>query len=244
MAGNDITPSAPRAIDANGFDPADFDWLPIARVKRHDGWEPHRQRAFVEALADTGSVTEAARQTGMSVQSCYRLRRAPDAAGFARAWDAAVAEAGRRLIDIAMDRAVNGVEQPRFDKHGQVIHVGRRHSDRLLMFLLRAHHPERFGPAGDRAATARPADGTVAGPPVAQAIAALEPQVPAEPHRLMHPVDLANLLANMGREDEREAAAVDKPARASLSSLSESRDAVPARSPGGEFPATVARPGR
>ena len=70
MAGSDITPSAPRALDDHGFDPADFHWLPVARVQRHDGWAPHTQRAFIEALADTGSVTEAARQVDMSVQSC------------------------------------------------------------------------------------------------------------------------------------------------------------------------------
>lgn len=33
------------------------------------------------------------------MQSRYRLCRAPEAAGFARAWDAAIAEAGRRLVD-------------------------------------------------------------------------------------------------------------------------------------------------
>ena len=192
MAGSDITRSAPRTLDAHGFDPADYHWLPVPRVRRHDGWEPHRQRAFVEALADTGSVTEAARQVGVSVQSCYRLRRAPDAAGFAGAWDAAIAEAGKRLADIAMDRAVNGVEQPHFDRHGQLIHVGRRYSDQLLMFLLRAHHPGRYAAEGGRAAA--PSAGDAAPPPpLAQAIAALEPLPPTDPALLTPPLDVVDV---------------------------------------------------
>ena len=36
----------------------DFDAVP--RKHRHDGWTPERQRAFIEAFADTGSVSRAA----------------------------------------------------------------------------------------------------------------------------------------------------------------------------------------
>ena len=35
-------------------------FTPVPRKPRHDGWTPERQRAFIEALADTGSVTRAA----------------------------------------------------------------------------------------------------------------------------------------------------------------------------------------
>ena len=33
---------------------------------RHDGWTPARQKAFIGALADTGSVSRAARYVNMS----------------------------------------------------------------------------------------------------------------------------------------------------------------------------------
>jgi hypothetical protein len=41
--------------------PALPDFAPVPRQgNRHDGWTPARQRAFIEALADTGCVTRAA----------------------------------------------------------------------------------------------------------------------------------------------------------------------------------------
>ena|SRR3712207_6271443 len=49
---------------------------PVPRRYRHDGWTPERQKAFIEALADTGCVTRAA---GMAQANCYALRRAPGA---------------------------------------------------------------------------------------------------------------------------------------------------------------------
>jgi len=41
---------------------------------RHDGWTPQRQRAFLQALVDSGSVEEAARAVGMSARRACRLR--------------------------------------------------------------------------------------------------------------------------------------------------------------------------
>ena len=36
------------------------DFTPVPRKYRHDGWTTERQRAFIAALADTGSVSRAA----------------------------------------------------------------------------------------------------------------------------------------------------------------------------------------
>lgn len=36
------------------------EFTPVPRKPRHDGWTPERQKAFIEALADTGSVSRAA----------------------------------------------------------------------------------------------------------------------------------------------------------------------------------------
>lgn len=43
----------------------DFDPVPRMRA-RHDGWTPERQKAFIEALADTGSVSRAAAMVNMT----------------------------------------------------------------------------------------------------------------------------------------------------------------------------------
>jgi hypothetical protein len=62
-----------------------------ARRTRRDGWGAARQRAFIAALAETRSVTRAARAVGISRQSAYRLRGEPSGAGFAREWDRVMA---------------------------------------------------------------------------------------------------------------------------------------------------------
>jgi len=195
-----VQPEAePPALDAHGFNPDDFEWLPVARQPRSDGWKPSVQKRFIEELADTGSVTAAARAVGMSVTSCYRLRRAPGAEGFAAAWEAALAEASKRLVDIAFDRAINGTEEPVLDKHGNCIHIRQRTNDRLLMFLLRAHHPERY-----RHHNAPPPTPPQAAPltqaPLTQALEALAPVTPAEPHKLMAPDALEDLLFNLAQQ--------------------------------------------
>lgn len=48
---------------------------PVPRKPRHDGWTPERQRAFIGALADTGSVKRAAAHVNMSAVGAYWLRR-------------------------------------------------------------------------------------------------------------------------------------------------------------------------
>jgi hypothetical protein len=57
-------------------------FLPVPRFPRHDGWSPERQWAFVQAQANTGSVSQAARIVGKSVRSANALRRHPLAGEF------------------------------------------------------------------------------------------------------------------------------------------------------------------
>ena len=67
--------------------PALPDFTPVPRRNnRHDGWTPERQRAFIEALADTGSVTRAAAMVNMAQANCYTLRRADGAECFRGGW--------------------------------------------------------------------------------------------------------------------------------------------------------------
>lgn len=186
----------PAALDANGFDPNEFEWRPVPRRPRADGWTPEVQRRFIEALADTGMVEAAARAVDMSVMSAYRLRRAPGAEGFARAWEAAVAHAADRLIDIAFHRAIEGVEVPVYDRDGCRIGSRPQYNDRLMMFLLRAYRPERFrlAHAADRA----PDEPLPAAAPLPPALAALSPAPPPDPHLLL-PSDRLAALAEGAR---------------------------------------------
>lgn len=122
-----------------------------AKVRpRHDGWTPERQVAFIEALAATACVDEAARHVGMSRESAYTLRRRPGADSFRQAWELALNHAVARLADAALGRAMNGVATPIFYK-GEQIGERRRYDERLTMFLLRYRDPCRYGAWRDRA---------------------------------------------------------------------------------------------
>ncbi len=119
-------------------------FTPVPVRPRHDGWTPERQALFLETLADTGCVSDAAARVGLSVESAYRLRRRRDAASFAAAWEGALAHGTRRLVDLAFERAIAGVAVPVFYK-GEVVGERRTYSDKLLMFALRHHDPVRYG---------------------------------------------------------------------------------------------------
>lgn len=182
------TPAATPALDAHGHDPAAYHWVPVLKKRRKDGWSPDKQRAFIEALADSGSVATAAQHVGMSESSAYRLRRAPGAAAFDRAWSAAIDAASKKLLDAAFERALVGSDEPVFDRDGRRVGRRLRQSDRLLMFLLCAYGPDRFQGA------ARRTDPAPAATPVAEALTHLHPAPPAAPAALMAPDDLAGAL--------------------------------------------------
>lgn len=114
------------------------------RNNRHDGWTPERQRAFIEALADTGSVTRAAAQVNIAQTNCYSLRRAPGAESFRAAWDAALDYGVLRLKDIAFERAIEGQLVPVFVA-GKLMGFRRRRNDALLMFCLRHYGHDASG---------------------------------------------------------------------------------------------------
>ncbi len=106
-----------------------------------------RRERFLQALADTGSVTAAINIAGTSRTRVYELRKADPA--FASGWQEAEEIATDRLEDEARRRAVEGVAEPLVsagklvrDDDGQPIAV-RRYSDNLLLALLKAHRPPR-----------------------------------------------------------------------------------------------------
>jgi hypothetical protein len=119
-------------------------FTPVPRRRdRFDGWTAQRQRGFIEALADTGSVRTAAHAVNMTPEGAYVLRRHPEAQEFRKAWEAALALGVQRLEDLAMDRALNGAEVPVYS-YGKLIGSRMVYNDRLLMFLLRNRAGKRF----------------------------------------------------------------------------------------------------
>lgn len=124
------------------------DFTPVPRLKaRSNGWKPAVQRAFIEALAETGSVKAACRRVGRADHGAYALRNHPEAAEFRAAWDAAADLGVRRIEDAAMDRALYGVEET-LHYHGEIVGTRVRHNERLVMFILRNRAPHRFAEGG------------------------------------------------------------------------------------------------
>ena len=98
------------------------------RVRR-DGWTPERQLRFLDVLGRTRSVTKAARAAGMSRESAYRLRRRPQAALFAAAWDKALRPQPIRRPPLSRSK-------------GHEVSSRRRLAERLRSARFRANPPK------------------------------------------------------------------------------------------------------
>lgn len=132
-----------------------LDFTPVPRKYRHDGWTPERQRGFIAALAETGSVTAAAARINMAKEGAYQMRLAPGGESFRAAWAQALDHGVQGLVDIAIDRAREGVAVPIFHK-GEQVGEKRWFNDRLLMFLLKHHLPGKYGTPGLPRGTVHP----------------------------------------------------------------------------------------
>lgn len=142
--------SLPDAVCAilDGLPLEQLAFTPVPVKPRHDGWTVARQRGFVLRLAVCGCVSAAARGAGMSAQSAYRLRKHPEAASFAAAWDKALGWGVDRTTDVALERALDGEVRPIFYR-GRRIGERRVHDNRLAIAVLgRLDRRERLRGAG------------------------------------------------------------------------------------------------
>lgn len=96
---------------------------------------------FIAALARLGNVTAACDKAKISRSQVYRVR--DEDAEFAAAWDEALEEATERLEAEARRRAEKGTLEPIFHK-GEKVGSVRRYSDTLMIFLLKAHRPDKY----------------------------------------------------------------------------------------------------
>lgn len=121
-------------------------------MARKRAFTTKRQAAFLAALADTGNVSEVAREVRMSRQYAYEFaERNPD---FKRLWDDAKNDFLDKIDAEIVRRAVPGIkclkEKRKLDKDGNVIEVVKEmttyHSDRLLEFIAKKRHPNYQAP--------------------------------------------------------------------------------------------------
>lgn len=118
-------------------DPYAFEPVPSASSRR-DGWTPEKQRLFIHVLSRIGVVAFAAQAVGMSRKSAYELlKRAGPESSFARAWEEARTGGRTNAWLTAVNRALEGVEEPYF--YGGLQRGKRRvYDDRLLIAAFRA----------------------------------------------------------------------------------------------------------
>ncbi len=102
---------------------------------------PRWRAKFLEALASSGNVLVSCRVSGVKRRNAYKHRdRFP---AFRRAWDEAIEESTDALEAEARRRGTKGVDKPIYYK-GVKIDTVKEYSDTLLIFLLKAHRPEKF----------------------------------------------------------------------------------------------------
>ena len=106
-------------------------------MARTSPWRPH----FLKALSQTGNVAGSAQLVGISRSAAYKARRTNP--NFAEKWDEAIEVATDAMELEARRRAETGVEEQVFYQ-GQVVGHVRKYSDTLLIFLLKAHRPEKY----------------------------------------------------------------------------------------------------
>lgn len=96
---------------------------------------------FLDALAEYGNVSAACRVAKVSRETVYRHKR--EDATFALAWDEAAVLGVESLEDEARRRAFKGVRKPVYQK-GELVGYVQEYSDTLMIFLLKAHKPEKY----------------------------------------------------------------------------------------------------
>lgn len=122
----------PTAADEHPL--ADYEPVTLQRT-RHDGWTAARQRTFLTALAETGCISVACQEAGITTRSAYRLRHHPSGRPFAEAWDQALRFATARLMTLAYERSIRGAVREVW-RDGKLVGETRQPSDKLLALLL------------------------------------------------------------------------------------------------------------
>lgn len=121
-----------------------LDFAPVPRkTKVIRGWTPKKQRGFIAALRESGSVRLSTAEVGMSYEGVYKLRHAPGGEEFARAWDEAVAIGARRVRDVFIDQNIHGIPE-RVVIGKDVVVERRRFNHRSMIWLLQHHLPEDY----------------------------------------------------------------------------------------------------
>jgi hypothetical protein len=138
-------PATPKQIEAS-LD-ARLEFTPVPRAtKRWNGLTELKQRTFIQLLADSGSVTMAAKAIGTTTSAMYGLRRREGAESFAAAWEVAIDIGARRVLDTLVEHAIHGTPETIL-QDGEVVAERRRYNHRAMMWIVSQRFPEKYGSA-------------------------------------------------------------------------------------------------
>lgn len=115
----------------------------FSRGRPHALIAPRQAVEFFRILAASGSVSLAAKRTGLNRSTLYLHRAASPA--FARRWAEALGLGREKVRDEVFRRALVGIKKPVFHA-GQMVGKVKHYDNRLLWSLLRSHEPETYGP--------------------------------------------------------------------------------------------------
>lgn len=102
---------------------------------------PAWAKGFLAAFEGLGTIRAACEAVKIAPSTAYRLRdRDPS---FAAAWEDLEETVTDKLEEEAMRRATEGVERVIYH-NGKEVGRERKHSDTLLIFLLKARRPETY----------------------------------------------------------------------------------------------------
>jgi hypothetical protein len=101
-----------------------------------------KRKVFLDVLAKTGRVTEAARAVGYTDTATLQSYRRQNE-DFAEEWEHALESAADVLEDEMWRRAHDGVLEPTYYK-GKIVGYTTKYSDAVGMFILRGLRPHKY----------------------------------------------------------------------------------------------------
>jgi hypothetical protein len=101
-----------------------------------------RREHFLFVLRETGIVAEACRAVGVRSTGVMEWRRKDPR--FSRRYEEALVIGRSAILDVAVDRALNGAFKPVTDGSGGIVGWTREPSDAVLIALLKRMFPDRL----------------------------------------------------------------------------------------------------
>ena len=113
--------------------------------ERHDGFTAEKRQRFLETLAATGCISDAAKVAPISRKTVNYWRDRD--ADFASQCAAALHKAAAHIDTLAWERGVTGIEEPVF-AYGKKVGTRVKRSDAIFRMILMASDPEKYGRMG------------------------------------------------------------------------------------------------